>query len=171
MRTAAFLLVLTVACSACSAEQTRGANETPAVAPPQTAGSANSTPLPARDAASVPQEFLDLWKQAATGQGRGGQGGYTYQYAVQGSRAAAIMVPRSIPRDDATLIAVISDFARRALNADLSGFSPSLAPTAHGNAIAFRRGTATYYVLTIKNETREGLYGPGEPHTLLFWRE
>ena len=46
-----------------------------------------------------------------------------------------------------------------------------MAQTPNGNAIEFSVGPQTFYVLPIKNETREGTYGPGEPHTLLLWRE
>ena len=55
--------------------------------------------------------------------------------------------------------------------ANLASATPRIEPTPHGNAIAFSLGRRTYYVWTIKNETREGAYGPGEPHTLLLWRE
>jgi hypothetical protein len=82
------------------------------------------------------------------------------------------MLPRPIPRDDTMLVGTIADLARRAFKVNLSNATPRLEPTAHGgNAIAFTVGRRTYYVLTIKTETQEGAYGPGEPHTLLLWRD
>jgi hypothetical protein len=135
------------------------------------AATAVKLPLPLRDAGGVPAEFRDLWKTAASGGKAGTHGGYTYQYAAAGDRAAAVMLPRPIPRDDTILVATIGDLARRVFRADLSSATPRLETTRHGNVIAFTVSPFTYYVLTIKNETREGAYGPGEPHTLLVWRE
>ena len=45
---------------------------------------------------------------------KGEHAGITYQYAASGDRAAAIMIPRPIPRDDTILVGTISDLARRA---------------------------------------------------------
>lgn len=82
------------------------------------------------------------------------------------------MIPRPIPRNDTLLVGTISDLARRAFRADLSAATPRLEPTdLGGNAIAFTVGRQTYFALIIKNETQEGAYGPGEPHTVLIWRE
>jgi hypothetical protein len=145
-------------------------SDAPTTEPAASAGV--SLPVPVRDPASVPADFRDLWKLAASGGKPGEHAGYTYRYAAAGDRAAAIMIPRPVPRNDTLLVGTISDLARRVFSADLSSATPRLEPTPHGgNAIAFRAGRYTYYVLTIKNETQEGAYGPGEPHTLLLWRE
>jgi hypothetical protein len=148
------------------------ASTTPRAEIPQLPGAAsNDVPVPLRDSGGVPDDFRDLWKQAATGGAQVNQDGYTYQYAVNRDRAAAIMIPRPIPRDDTVLVATISDLTERAFGQKMSAATPRLEATPQGNTIAFDVGRQTYYVLTIKNETREGTYGPGEPHTLLVWRE
>jgi hypothetical protein len=133
-------------------------------------------PQPADTAApngsGVPDRFRQLWKQAVSDGPTGEHAGINYRYAVSGDRAAAVMIPRPIPRNDTLLVGTISDLARRAFRADLSAATPRLEPTdLGGNAIAFTVGRQAYFVLIIKNETQEGAYGPGEPHTLLIWRE
>jgi hypothetical protein len=136
--------------------------------PPQ-----SQQPAALPNSALVPAGFTELWKQAASAGEAGRQGDYSYQYAGQGDRAVAIMTPRSIPRDDTILVATIADLFPRAFTyGDISKMAlPRLEPTLDGNAIMFESRAHRYYVLTIKNETREGLYGAGEPHTLLVWRK
>jgi hypothetical protein len=170
---AVILVALTAACAdAPPSNQTAARPATPPAATASKPATADAVPLPARDSSGVPAEFRDLWKQAASGGQKGEHAGITYQYAASGDRAAAITIPRPIPRDDAMVVGTIADLARRAFKVDLSNATPRLEPTKHGgNAIAFSVGRRTYYVLTIKNETQEGAYGPGEPHTLLLWRE
>lgn len=170
---AVILIALAAACAdAPSSNQTAPQPVTPPAATASRPAAANAVPLPARDSSGVPAEFRELWKQAASGGQKGEHAGITYQYAASGDRAAAVMIPRPIPRDDTMVVGTIADLARRAFKANLSNATPRLEPTKHGgNAIAFTVGRRTYYVLTIKNETQEGAYGPGEPHTLLIWRE
>jgi hypothetical protein len=138
---------------------------TPSQPPP------SSAPVPARNEAAVPAEFRELWKMAFQTGKAGDFQSYTYKYAAAGERAAAVMIPRPIPRDDTILVGTISDLTQRAFKANLSKATPHVEPTPQGNAIVFRVPRYTYYVLTIKNETQEGAYGPGEPHTLLVWRK
>ena len=171
---AAALLASTLTTACADAPPPSNQMAQPASTPP--AASANkpanaaTVPVPMRDSSGVPAEFRELWKQAASSGMKGEHAGNTFQYAASGDRAAAIMIPRPIPRDDTILVGTISDLARRAFKANLSNATPRLEPTPHGgNAIAFTVGRRTYYVLTIKNETQEGAYGPGEPHTLLMW--
>jgi hypothetical protein len=130
-----------------------------------------NVPVAARETASLPEEFRELAKLAATNGKDAEYSLYRYRYATTGDRAAAIFVPRPIPRDDSALVGAISDIVRRVYNADLTKVRPALEARPQGNVIAFNAPRHSYYVLTVKNETREGEYGPAEPHTFMVWRE
>jgi hypothetical protein len=162
----------TVGCrDAPSDSSTLVATSAPATAATPQAKPASELPLPARDTTSLPAEFRELVKSAATSGREAKYSVYSYRYATSGARAAAIFIPRPVPRDDTVLVGAISDLVRRVYRVDLSAVSPGIESRPLGNVIAFDAPRHSYYVLTVKNETREGEYGPGEPHTFMVWRE
>jgi hypothetical protein len=141
--------------------------------PPSTSAKASQPPskAPTVDTITLPNEFRELFRSTTVNGQSATVSGYSYRFASGDGRAVAIFIPRSIPRDDVILVNAISDVVRRTYGVDLSGAEPRLVQRATGNVIAFDSGRHTYNVLTIKGETREGQYGPGEPHTFLIWRE